>query len=211
MGLKIRSKDKVFVALVLPATAFWAYWHFYRGPAEARLSELDKMNAALFDDERFSAEMDKAVKDRAAAREARGKADAEKARVDAEKVKADAELVAANAQVADEKAVALPPPKVVADPAVTAAQRENQVMTVFREAGLFVAKVEAVPAILTAAALSATGSCPAPISRRYVLEGKYSQVKSALVAFAARKMAVIVGKVAMNESGAGRWMVEVAL
>lgn len=211
MGIVVRTKDKLFVAVAIPAAVAAGYFYFYRDGAVKRNAELERQNAALADEAAYHATLGKIAADEKAAGAEKAKAQAAKTKAEADKAAADAALAAALQELAAEKAIALPPPKVVADPKAAAAVRENAFVELARKAGLTVASMEYSSEISSAGMLRATGSCPSPISRKYVLEGQYWQVQQLLAEISGGQLAVIVGKLQLNESGVARWILEVAL
>lgn len=193
---EIRTKDKLFLAVVVPLAVVACYWYGWRAEAGRRLDALERRHAALVTEADFAFEMATARRNLTAA---------------------EAELEAVRK---------LPPPeaKVKARCESGTAERERAVLNVLNGAGLFVATVqnaqtesnirfdEIAASTLESARkfvggdiLTATGVCPNPILRTYVVEGRYPQVVKALEAFASRQMAVIPEKVNLNESERGRW------
>lgn len=180
---EVRVKDKLFLAVVVPVAALAAYGYFWRAETGRRVASLAARSASLVQAEDF----------------------------DFERQRAERELKAAEAELAAERAVPVPAQKVVTSADMVQAERERQVLAVFREAGLGVLGSDVVEGGAGAAVLRATGLRPAPICRRYLLDGRYPQVRKALETFAECKMAVVVEKMEMGEVGRGRWKLEVSL
>ena len=187
---EIRSKDKLFLAAVVPLALLAAYWYGWRAAAGRQVAELERRQSALVAEEDFQME----------------------------KRRADAELAEARAELAAAKK--LPPPQttVKADPGASAALRERQVLQVFREAGLTVVGSAAPKDIRPAdgslggragEVRKATDVCPEPVRREYVIDGRYPDVVKALETFVERQMAVIPDCVKMRAAGRNRWTLEV--
>lgn len=193
---EIRTKDKLFLAVVVPLAAVVCYWFGWRADAGRRLDGLERRHAALVAEADFDFEMAKARR----------------------------ELAASEADLKAERKIPAPEAKVKARRESVAAERERAVLAVLQDAGLFVSAasgaqtepnvqfeedavlpVERERTFVGGDLLMATGVCPAPILRTYVVEGRYPQVVKALGTFAARRMAVIPEKVNLSESGRGRW------
>ena len=180
---EVRAKDKLFLAVALPLAALAFYIYGWRFDAAKRFDALTERHAKLVKAEDF----------------------------DFEKTAAERTLRAAEEELAAEKAVPPPVVKVKADAQASAAEREREVLAVFRAAGLRVVATERTEPQAGAALLGATGTRPEPVSRSYRLDGRYPEVRAALEAFARDEKAVIVEKLDMEESGSGRWKLEVSL
>ena len=187
----VRTKDKLFLAVALPLAAAGAYFWCYRADAARKLDALRGETAALVSQETFDDEM----------RVARRR------------------LAEAEEELAAERKVAPAAVKVKGDAAETPAEREREVLRVFRDCGIGVMRTEDALRGGSAAqlgdgldaraahALTAAGVRPEPALRRYVLDGAYPAVRNALSAIASREMAVIPVSVEMRENGRGRWTV----
>lgn len=195
--IEIRTKDKLFLAVVVPIAVVACYWFGWRTDAARRIDGLERRHAALVAEDDFEFEMTKARR----------------------------ELVASEADLAAERKIPVPEAKVKARRESVAAERERAVLGVLHGAGLFVSAAsgaqteQSVPfddeedlSVAVGARpfvggdiLKATGVCPEPVLRTYVVEGRYPQVVKALETFAARQMAVIPEKVNLSEAGRGRW------
>jgi len=180
---EIRTKDKLFLAVVVPLAAIVAYVYCWRIDTAKRVEMLSASSVRLVKPEDF----------------------------DYEKHLAERALKQAEETLAAEKQVPMPALKVKADAKASAAEREREVLAIFREAGLRVLDSELCEGGSGAAVLQATGTRPEPVSRRYRLDGRYPQVRQALETFATREMAVIVEKLDMEEAERGRWKLEVCL
>ena len=187
----IRTKDKLFLAIAVPLAAAGAYFWCYRADAVKKLDALRGETAALVSQDTFDDEM----------RIARRK------------------LADAEEELAAERKVAPVVGKVKGDAAETPAEREREVLRVFRDCGIGVMRTEDALRGSSAAqvrdgldaraahSLMATGVRPEPVLRRYVLDGAYPAVRNALGVIASREMAVIPVSVEMRENGRGRWTV----
>ncbi len=189
MGIEIRAKDKIFVALVMPLAIAAAYWYGWRSSAAARLSALESRSGAMVSRETY----------------------------DAQKLRASRILSASLREVEAERAAPEPEVEVVVDRGVSAAEREEALLRVLRESGLDV-KSGTTPEKRGAgdggealARAAGWGDGAKPILRRYSLDGAYPCVKMALDAFVARRMGVIVEKLEMVGGATGRWTLEVWL
>ena len=190
MGVEVRTKDKLFVAVAAPLAAAAAYFFLWRVDAAKDLAELERRNDALVAEEDFPVAMRRAER----------------------------QLADSAADLAAERAAPAPDAKMKADGGATSAERESAVLDVFRESGLVVVRGEARdgttadggPGAVIGEAAGIDGGWRA-VCRRYTLDGTYPAVKRALDAFAARRMAVVAEKAEMRESGRGRWTLEVWL
>jgi len=179
---EIRPKDRLFLALAIPLAAAALYWYAWRADAGRRLEATERQRASLVAEEDFEGEFAMARRERESA----------------------------EAELESERKVPPPAAKVKANPEDSEADREVAALKVFRDAGLRVVASEQLEGTGPAAdLLQASGFRPRPMSRRYVLEGSYSQVVKALSAFAEGEMAVAPERVGMSE--AGHWTMEVAL
>ena len=185
---EIRTKDKLFLAVVVPVALLAAYWYGWRASAGRQLADLQGREAQLVTTEDFPIE----------------------------KRRADHELAEAKAELDAEKKVPPPQVAVVADAGTSEAERERQILQLLREAGLTVVGSE-TPKRAAAhpgkarELLKATGVRPVPIHRAYTLDGRYPDVVKALKALAERKMAAIPDCVQMRATGRNRWTLEVWL
>lgn len=189
---EIRTKDKLFLAVVVPVAVIAAYWYGWRTSASKRLAELETRHEQLVAVEDFPME----------------------------KRRAERELVEANAELEAERKVPPPQTKVSADAQASAAERERQVLQLLREAGLTVvgstaskdgAGASGPNAAKGGELLKATGLRNAPVHRAYTVDGRYPDVVKALKAIDERKMAAIPDRVQMRASGRNRWTLEIWL
>lgn len=186
---EIRTKDKLFLAVVVPVALLAAYWYGWRASAGRQLAELQGRETQLVTAEDFPTE----------------------------KRRADHELAEAKAELDTEKKVPPPQVAVMADAGTSEAERERQILLLLRESGLTVVGSEkpkgdtAAHACKAGELLKATGVRPVPIHRAYTLDGRYPDVVKALKALAERKMAAIPDCVQMRATGRNRWTLEVWL
>lgn len=181
---EIRTKDKLFLAVVLPAALIALYVWGWRNAAVKRLRALEAQDLALVTQEAFPQEK----------RTLELQADAAKKELEAV------------------KAAPMPAKRVKGDPATSPAERERAVVGLFREAGLRVTKIEPGTAAETVmdvagSALKATGVRPEPGRRVYRLDGTYPAVRHALDTFAENEMAVVVEQLSMENNG--NWSVSI--
>ena len=180
--IEVRVKDKVFLAIAVPAAAVAVYCGWWRPAQASRLAALESRDRVTVSETSFPSE-----------RRIRSAA-----------------LRSAEAELAAEEAVKPPAAEVVADRSDSAAERMRGTVETFRRAGVRVLRsVFAGDAASGAAAdaLRATGTRPSPVKRRYLLEGGYGALCGALQGFSVAKAAVIVGSV--KSAGAGKWEVEI--
>ncbi len=199
---EIRTKDKLFLAVVVPLAVVAIYWYGWRADAGRRLDGLEHRHATLVTEEDFPFEMATARRN----------------------------LAATEAELAAERKTPPPEAKVKARRESVAAERERTVLNVLNGAGLFVAAVrnaqteqdrrfdevaafpvEIARAFVGGTTLAATGVCPNPVLRTYVVEGRYPQVVKALETFATRQMAVVPEQVNLLDSTRGRWLLSLWL
>ncbi|MBP5510266.1 MAG: hypothetical protein J6Z49_05060 [Kiritimatiellae bacterium] len=181
---EIRTKDKLFLAVVLPAALVALYVWGWRTAAVKRLRTLEAQDLALVAQDAFPQE------------------------------KRTLELNAAAARKEREEALSAPMPavRVKGEAGASPAERERTVVGVFRTAGLRVTKIESGRSSDKVSgeageALKATGVCPEPVRRVYRLDGGYPSVRQALDAFAGNEMAVAVEQLSME--GNGNWSVSI--
>jgi len=171
----IRTKDKLFLAVVVPAAAVAAYVLLWRADAVKRIETLSRERASLVTVEDFPAE----------------------------RTLAERRLAAAREELAAEERIPMPAVRVKADPAEGVAARERAVLEVFRQAGLIVTSsaATAVESVAGGEVLKRTGTRPAPVCRAYAIDGRYPGLVAALRTMAGREMAVIPERVEMVRPG----------
>lgn len=172
---KIRTKDKLFLAVAGPVVLAVAYAYFWRGDTSRRVDALAAERAALVAVEDFPIERQLAERQLAEARE----------------------------ELAAEKKIPMPAVRVKADAADSVAARELAVLGIFRAAGLALLNSAAAEANdpRGGEVLKATGARPAPVCRTYEVGGGYPGLLAALREMAAREMAVVPACVGMSKSG----------
>jgi len=171
----IRTKDKVFLAVIVPVAVAAAYFYFWRNDAARRIDALAGERDALVAVEDFPFE----------------------------KQQAERQLAAAKEELAAEQKIPMPAAKVKADAADSVAARELAVLEIFRATGLTVTSSAAAEAKESRSGyvLKATGTRPAPVCRTYEIGGRYPDLLAALRTVAAREMAVIPEGVGMSKPG----------
>jgi len=189
---EIRAKDKIFLAVVVPAAIVAAYWYGWRAPAGRRLAKLQYNHTRLVAVEDFEDEKSRAAR----------------------------AFEEANAELEAERKAPAPQSVVCADAADSAAERERQLILLLRESGLTVVGCSETSAAANGSdshsgkggeLLKATGARPGPIHRAYTVDGRYPDVVKALKTLAERKMAAIPDRVQMRAPGRNRWTLEVWL
>lgn len=184
----VRTKDKVFLAVLVPVALVTAFVWFERMPTARRLKALRAERARLPDPDLFPAER----------RQLEGRL-------------AEAEKALAAAQ--EEKPPAL---AVRGEAGTTVAARQDAALAAFTAQGARVVRVEPVlaereaedGASRGAAVLEGTGIRPTPEARTFVMEAGYGAFVGALGSFAATRAPVIPEKVSLAVEGkTGRWEV----
>ena len=190
--MEIRAKDKLFLLTIVPLAAVAAYFWLWRFDTARRISSLEQRRGQLV----------------------------EKADYPVEKKRAERALAQAQAELERERAAEPPRLKVKGERGESAAERERAVLEVFREAGLTMRRSaapdasaggDAASAGVAVNALRRSGLRPAPMTRRYVLDGRYPQLVKALAIFAEREMAVVVTTMEMSGGDVPRWTLELTL
>lgn len=181
---EIRTKDKLFLAVALPAALIFLYVWGWRNAAVKRLRALETQELALVTEAAFPQE----------------------------KRTLEQKAEAAKKDLEEAKAAPMPAARVKGNPATSPAERERAVVETFRASGLRVTKIEPGAASGNApgdagAALNATGVCPEPVRRVYRLDGAYPSVRRALDTFAGNEMAVVVEQLSMENNG--NWSVSI--
>lgn len=179
---EIRTKDKLFLAVVVPIAALAAYWFLWRADAGRKVAELEREETRLVTEEDFPLEKSRAERD----------------------------VKSAEEELAAEKAVPVPRLKVDGRKEAVAAERELGVLNVFRACGLKVMRVVSESGVAhrtarTADVLKATGLRPDPVRRVYALDGRYPEVVKALETLASERLAVIPESVSMEGASGGKW------
>lgn len=177
--IQVRTKDKIFLAVALPLALLAAYVWLVRQPLATRTAALAAEQRNLPDEDSFPAE----------------------------KRRLQRRLADAEAELAAEKAEKSPEVAVKGDPESTAAARQDAVLAVFTSAGAKVLHVQPPQAetppedVRGDAVLRATGRCPAPEMRQFMLEADYAVVTSVLKTFADRQTPVVPESVSLNVDG----------
>jgi len=173
----IRTKDKLFLALVAPVALTVAYAYLWRTDAVRMVGALAREDSELVTVADYPLERERARR----------------------------QLTAARDELAAEEKRPAPEAKVSANPNDTVAARERAVLEVFGGVGIAVERSSGAENGDAAArdALVRTGLRPDPVCRQYAVVGSYPQVCAALRAFAERRMAVIPDRVEMATPG--RW------
>lgn len=183
--IEVGTKDKVFIALVLPAALLWAFLHYVRTPAVKARDALAAEHGRLPDPMTFPIER-RGLQERVA--------EAERA-------------------LAAERA--LPPVEtaVRGNPEATLAERQNAVFSVFSGNGVRIDSVDAAEAqepdaapASAGTALRAAGTRPEPAMRRFSATAGYSAFAAALGEFCADKSPVVPVCVSMtSDDGLCKW------
>jgi len=171
----IRTKDKVFLAVVVPTAVAAAYWHFWRSDVTRRIDALERERDALV-----------AVGD-----------------FPVEKTQAERQLASAQEALTAERKVPMPDTKVKGNASDNVASRELTVLEILRSAGLTVTRSVVTERMESHAGsvLRATGTRPQPVCRTYEIGGRYPDFLNALRTLAARELAVIPECVGMPKPG----------
>lgn len=173
----IRTKDKLFLAVVIPVALAIAYLCIWRAGESRRVGEMEREDAALVTVEDYPAELEKCRR----------------------------LLEEAQAELEAEEKHPMPETKFKGSADDSMAARELAVLEVLGIEGLLVGKsrnaevdVQTVREVLVR-----TGLRPDPVCREYSVAGSYPKICSALRTIAERKMSVIPERVEMTEPG--RW------
>lgn len=180
--IEVRTKDKVFIAVVLPLVLVGFYLHTWRPAAVKKLNALETRDRATVTEAAFADE--KLARQRA--------------------------LRAAEAAVRAESAKPVPSPEVVGNAGDPPALRTESVLGVLRSSALRVVSSEVVKSTggsRAAEALRATGTRPAPVCRIYRLKGAFTAVRAALEKFVEGKSPVIVSGAATEDGSV--WRLEI--
>lgn len=181
--IEVRTKDRLFLAIALPAAIVGAYLYFWRADAVKRIESAEKTSSAMISAEDYDFEKAKALKSLASAKE---------------------ELEA-------EKTAPRPESRVKGEKDAPPAKRESAVLGMFAKEGLGVLRSEEVSreANFRREALKAAGV--EAVLRRFTLDGSYPAVRRALDAIASEELAAIPEAVEMRESGRARWTISIWL
>ena len=177
----IRTKDKLFVTVLLPLALAALYVWGWRTDAAKRLDALAARERTLVTEAAFPQEMQ---------------------RLDARRKTAERELGEVRK---------LPPPaaEVRVSPQVSVAEREAEAIAALRAAGLTVSSMTRLDGGDGGAPLRATGACPDPVLRAFAVDGGYPAVKRALETLVARRLAMVAWRISMTAEG--RWKLEIWL
>lgn len=173
---KMRTRDKVFLAVVAPLAALAAYFVLWRQPLAKKVAELAEEERRLPDVEAFPAER-RALERRLA--------------------DAEGELAAARAEKRPDSATR-------GDPAAAAATRQEAAIAVLASHGARVVRVEPHAAAEDSrggAALRAAGALQEPVARAFALEAGYGQLGQALEEFSRGRAPVVPEAVTMGGDG----------
>lgn len=183
---KMRTKDKIFLAVAVPLALCAAYFYFWRAPAAKRVAALEAEERRLPCAEDFPAER-RALEKRVAA--------------------AEKELEEVRAEKAPESSVK-------GDAGAGAAERQGAALAAFAKHGARVVRVEPVAdrsdgwGARGGEVLRATGLRPSPEAMRFTVEAPYPDFTAALEEFAAARAPVVPEGVTMGRAGAKcRWEV----
>ena len=176
----LRTKDRLFLAVAIPAAATAAYFWLWRTDAAKKADALETEKAALVAPESF----------------------------ESAKASATAELEAARAELEREKSAPRPAKLLETAPGASPADREGAVLAAFRDAGIAVLRAEDAQGGKAGGELAAAAGFE-PRCRRYTLDGAYPAVRRALDLLASRRIAAIPEKIEMRGAGAARWIVTI--
>lgn len=173
----IRTKDKLFLAVVVPIALAAAYIYFWRTDAVRQVEALEREDATLVTVEDFPVERQRAQQ----------------------------LLTMAKEELAAEEKRPMPVAKVKANADDSIAARERAVLGIFRLAGLTVERSDKSEQedATASGVLNRTGLRPTPVCRQYTIVGCYPQICASLRTFVEREMAVIPDRVEMTAPG--RW------
>lgn len=185
MALEIRTKDKIFLVVVMPILVSALYWWMWRDDAAKRLRNLQEEDLKLVELEDFPMEYKKA--------ENRFSASSLKLE-EARRLKPSCEFTLPSTDA-------------------TFAERESVVLEILRKSGLEILRISSSEHDNSAnadefqLATNYRGQL-----RRYTLSGTYPSVMRALKKLSNNRVAVIPEEVGMTVSGhSARWIIEVLL
>lgn len=177
--IEVRTKDRIFIALVLPAALFWAHFHYVRTPAAKTRDALSAEYARLPDPMVFPIE---------------------RRNLAARVAETEAALAAERARRPVESAVR-------GDPRTALAQRQDAVFSAFSGNGVRIVSADAEESEADAALSTAgtllrdTGTRPNPAVRRFSATAGYSAFAAALGALCVDKAPVVPMGVTMTVDG----------
>ncbi len=180
--IEVRTKDKVFIAAVLPLVIAGLYLHAWRPAAVKKLNVLETRDHATVTEAAFPGE----------------------------KLARQRMLSAAEAAVRAESAIPAPLPAVTGNAEDPPALRTENVLGVLRSSELRVVSSEVVKSAggsRAAEALRATGIRPSPVCRAYRLKGAFTGVRAALEKFVDGKSPVVVSGAATGDGA--EWRLEI--
>ncbi|MBO5642907.1 MAG: hypothetical protein J6S51_02760 [Kiritimatiellae bacterium] len=185
MALEVRTKDKVFLAVLIPILTAFLYWWIWRDDALKRLRSLQEEDLKLIEVDDFPMEYQKA-----------------QMRFDASKLKL-------------ENAKLLKPSQQLVSPSIdsTFAERETIVLDILRQSGLEILRISSSERDNSANAneFQLATNYKGQL-RRYTLSGTYPSVMRALKKLSNHRVAVIPEEVGMTILGhSARWVIEVLL
>lgn len=174
----IRTKDKIFLAVVVPLAIVGAYVFGLAMPAQKRIAALREQHRVLPDVDMFPTE----------------------------KRTLQRKVAETEKELAAEKAVKPPEMSVKGDPAAMVAVRQDAVLAMLTAAGVQVVKVQPVATdgeggARGRAVLAATERCPAPEARVFTVEADYASLVAALKAFADRQAPVVPESISLRVGG----------
>lgn len=179
---EIRTKDRLFLAAVVPLALACAYFFYLRPSAAAKLKMLEDLDRTTVTHEEYPGE----------------------------KRLRSAALTQAQANLVAEQNIKPPASEVAGHADDTPARRTCCVVAVFRSAGMRVVSASLAQdgaGDRAANALRATGVRPVPVKRVYVLEGAFPALKKAFETFAREKSPVVVSS--LESAGGDKWKVEI--
>ena len=161
---EIRTKDKIFLAIVVPAAVAALYWFGWREGEWRKIDALRQRQSALVSQEDFDDEMARANRQVRAARE----------------------------ELAAERNVAAPASKVKGNAGESEAERGRAVVETLRAAGLKIVRSEVSDGAQSVLdALKRTAVRPNPTVRRWTVDGAYPALMSALDGFVSGELALV--------------------
>ena len=189
--MEVRTKDQIFVIIVGALALAAAYVYFYRLNTGKMLERMERREAAIVTVEDFPDEKQRAERERRQAAEA----------------------------LETERAIPAPAAKVMGSGGAVA-EREREVIAIFRAAGLRIIKSELARGEggsvsvqsqggAAVSALKATGAVVSPEKRLYELSGAYPQILVALQQFCDELRPVIVESASLENATKNIWKLTV--
>jgi hypothetical protein len=176
--IQVRTKDKIFVSVLLPILAICGFLYAVRSPAVKECNQMKARISQLPEPEMFPM-MERRLKEKV-----------ESAKLELEKVKAEK----------------MPDAKVVADKTASIASRREEVLRLIKMNGASVITIEPVESKgFVHDVLRKTGVCSSPGKVKILLEGEYKSITGSLKEIEEKKMALVVESIELRAGDKCKW------